>query len=280
MESLRFVAPTEPIAPWLGGKRHLAQTLADLIAVIPHQTYIEPFMGMGGVFLRRRAIPPCEIINDINRELVTLFRVMQRHPVALEQQLLLWPLSSRDEFDRLKRIPPETMTDVERAARFLYLQRLAFGGRTPNPSFGVDLSAGTRLRIGAALRQIRQLRARLEGVVIDCLQWQEIIRRYDRPDSLFYLDPPYWGGETDYGGGIFGRGDYAEMATVLAGLKGRFILSINDVPEVRRIFEEFRLVEVEVPYSIGAGSGAGVAARELIVRDGKGDEVGPLFARS
>lgn len=276
-QDFRLVEPVEPIAPWLGGKRHLAQYLAALIASIPHRTYVEPFMGMGGVFLRRLHAAPCEVANDINRDLVTLYRVAQRHPAALVDALGKWTLSSRELFEQLKLTPPEVLTDVERAARFLYLQRLAFGGRARNPSFGVSLADGSGLRLRGLVRQLDALHRRLDGVIIECLPWADIFDRYDRPETLFYLDPPYWGGEADYGKGVFSRDSFGRMAERLALIEGRFILSINDTPEVRRLFGRFRMEERVVPYSIGAKTGQGVSARELIVTDGKGESAGPLF---
>ena len=83
---------------------------------------------------------------------------------------------------------------------------------------------------------IRAAHGRLQGVHIECLDWAAFIPRYDRPFTLFYIDPPYWGHEADYGRGLFARGDFARLAEVLRGIKGRFILSLNDHPEVRRLF--------------------------------------------
>ena len=71
--------PAKPVAAYIGGKRLLAATIIDRIGNIPHKTYVEPFVGMGGVFLRRSLAPRSEVMNDINRDVVTLFRVLQRH---------------------------------------------------------------------------------------------------------------------------------------------------------------------------------------------------------
>jgi DNA adenine methylase len=100
--------------------------------------------------------------------------------------------------------------------------------------------------------------------VIERLTWSDFIDRYDRPDTLFYLDPPYHGGEADYGRGMFAREDFARMAEQLAGIQGRFVLSINDVPEIREIFAAFECQAVELKYSVAKG--VATDARELIVR--------------
>ena len=85
---------------------------------------------------------------------------------------------------------------------------------------------------------------------------------YDRPETLFYLDPPYWGCETDYGPG-FERGDFARLADLLSGLQGRFILSLNDVPEVRELFAWAKIDAIETTYTIGQNKGK--KAGELVI---------------
>jgi DNA adenine methylase len=84
---------------------------------------------------------------------------------------------------------------------------------------------------------------------------------------LFYLDPPYYGSEGDYGSNVFGRDDFSKIAGRLSSLAGRFILSINDCRPIRDIFAGFRTVEVPVNYSISGGAPKPV--RELIIMDGK-----------
>jgi DNA adenine methylase len=92
---------------------------------------------------------------------------------------------------------------------------------------------------------------RLDGVYVECLDYPDFVRLYDGPETLFYLDPPYWGHERDYGAGLFARADFARLAELLAGLKGRFLLSLNDVPEIRRLFRWARLERAPVTYTIG-----------------------------
>ncbi len=112
---------------------------------------------------------------------------------------------------------------------------------------------------------LEDLHARLAGVVIECLDFGEFIRRYDTPGTLFYLDPPYWGSEGDYGKALFERADFQRLADVLAGIKGRFLMSINDVAEIRTIFAWAQLEEVATTYTI-AGKGTSKPAAELLIR--------------
>ncbi|GAC88556.1 DNA adenine methylase [Gluconobacter thailandicus F149-1 = NBRC 100600] len=242
------VAPVRPVAPYLGGKRGLAKTISDRIKDIPHTTYVEPFVGMGGVFLRRPFKSKAEVINDLNRDVANLFRILQRHYVPL-MDMLRWQVTSRDEFERLRRAEASSLTDLERAVRFLYLQRMAFGGKTKVQSFGVAVGRPARFDVATLGPILEDVHARLSSVVIECLPWADVITRYDRPETLFYLDPPYWGNESDYAA-EFSREQFEQMAEALASLQGHFILSLNDRPEVRETFKRFRIESVDVNYSI------------------------------
>jgi DNA adenine methylase len=183
--------------------------------------------------------------------------------------MLRWQMTARAEFERLMTVDPETLTDLERAARFLYLQRLAFGGKVRGRSFGVDASRPARFDVTKLAVDLQELHDRLAGVVIERQTFDVFLRRYDRPGTLFFLDPPYWGSEDDYGRDMFSRADYAVLRGLLEGLQGRFILTINDVPETRALFEGFRVEGVDVSYGI-TGQGA-TPAKELIVTGGGGD---------
>ncbi len=258
------VLSAEPAAAWVGGKKLLAQRICAILASTPHDAYAEPFVGMGGVFLRRTMRPRVETINDVSGDVVNLFRIIQRHPEALFTELR-WRPAMRVEFDRLREVRVTDLTDVERAARFLYLQTLAYAGKVRGRSFGCDPIQGHPFNIHRLEPRLRRLHERLAGVVIEHLDWSDFIPRYDRPGTLFYLDPPYWGSEDDYGAGLFAPADFASLAEQLRGIAGRFVLSINDVPEIRALFEWAEIAEVETRYSIGD---AGRIVRELLI--GKG----------
>ncbi len=249
MPAMEKVAPCKPVAPWLGGKSRLAAGIVARIEAIPHTAYAEPFAGMGGVFLRRTRRPKAEILNDVNGEIANLFRVLQKHYVAFVE-MIRWRLSTREEFERLRATDPGTLTDLERAARFLYIQRLVFGGQTRGV-FGVCPQGPARFDVTKLVPMLEDLHGRLAGVTIENLDYKDFVRRYDRPGTLFYLDPPYYGCEKDYGKSIFGREDFSRLAALLKDLKGRFILSLNDRPEVREIFSGFKIERVKTTYSVG-----------------------------
>ena len=262
-EGLIPVTPTRPVAPWLGGKRNLAKRICAIIDATPCTTYAEAFVGMGGVFLRRTSRPRAEVINDAGRDVANLFRILQRHyPQFLE--VLRFQLTTRAEFNRLVDTNPDTLTDLERAARFLYLQRTAFGGKVSGRNFGVAPDRPGRFNLTTLEPMLEDLHERLSGVVIECLDFADFIRRYDTQATLFYLDPPYWGCEGDYGKALFSRDRFQDLSTALRALKGRFILSLNDLPEVRDCFAGFETHEVKPTYTI-ASKGAAPERAELLI---------------
>jgi DNA adenine methylase len=183
-DPLTPAAPALPVAPYLGGKSRLAKRIVERLQAIPHDTYIEPFVGMGSVFLRRPFRAKAVVINDISGDVASLFRVLQRHYVAL-MDMLRWQITSRAEFERLIAANPDTLTDLERAARFLYLQRTAFGGKIAGRNFGVSVRRPGRFdvtKLGPVLEAVHE---RLAEVVIERLPYADLIQRYDRPGSLF-----------------------------------------------------------------------------------------------
>lgn len=256
------IKPIKPVAPYVGGKRLLAAKLIERINAVPHVTYAEPFVGMGGVFLRRDQVPRAEVINDLSGDVATFYRILQRH-YAHFIEMLKFQLTTRQEFERLRATDPDTLTDLERAARFLYLQRVSFGGIIKTRSFGIDVKNPGRFDVTKLGPMLEDLHERLAGVSIEKLPYDEFIRRYDRNTTLFYLDPPYYGVEDYYGRELFSRDEFAKMATQLKGIKGKFILSLNATPEVRDIFKAFAIEEVPVNYT--AAHKITKLARELII---------------
>lgn len=160
----------------------------------------------------------------------------------------------------LRATPADQLTDLERAARFLYLQKTGFGGM--GRTFGIDYSR-PRWSLSKLEPMLEAVHERLEDVLIECLDFGECIARYDsRPGTLFYCDPPYWGHTDDYGKDIFSEADFERLRSLLGGLQGRFILSLNDRPEVREMFAGFGMEEVSLNYR---ASGKVTPARELII---------------
>jgi DNA adenine methylase len=248
-----------PIVPWPGGKRRL---LKYLLSDIPkHRCYVEVFAG-GAALLLAKEPSPVEVLNDINGELVRLYRCVQHHLDELVRQFR-WSLVSREMFRWAQMQHPETLTDIQRAARFYFLQKIAFGAKVTGQSFGTSAMAPPRLNLLRMEEDLSQAHMRLAKVTIEQLSWSECVRRYDRPETLFFFDPPYW--QTQGYGNTFARDEYDRLAESMRGMQGRSILTINDHPAMRRAFTGFTRKRVGISYTVG-GSGKSAEAAELICR--------------
>ena len=246
-----------PIIPWMGGKRRLADLLIPRFP--QHTCYVEVFAGGAALYFLR---PPAEVevINDINGDLIRLYRVVQNHLKEFVRQFK-WALSSRELFKWLQDTPVETLTDIQRAARFFYLQHQCFGGKVQGQTWGTATTAPpiNLLRIE---EQLSAAHLRLAGTFIENKPWAELIQRYDRPHSFFYLDPPYW--QTEGYGVDFPFSEYERMADLMRGLKGKAMISINDHPDIRRCFEGFHTESLDITYTVG-GAKNGADRRELVI---------------
>ncbi len=249
----------KPFIPWVGGKRRLARHILPLFPA--HTAYVEPFAGAAALFFMKDPAR-VEVLNDINGELVNLYRVVQHHLDELVRQFK-WALVSREVYRWEKLKEPETLTDIQRAARFYYLQKLSFGAKVSGQSFGTNVTTPPRLNLLRMEDDLSAAHLRLARTVIENLDWAECVARYDRAHTLFYLDPPYWGTE---GYGVdFGREQYQRMAELAGTVKGKMLVSVNDTPEMREVFDGLRPKRVAIRYTVGTPASRQRKRGELIL---------------
>jgi DNA adenine methylase (dam) len=252
-----------PLAGWRGGKSKLFKKIEQLIP--EHECYCEPFAGAAWVlFMKDPALSKSEVINDVNDDLVRFFRVVKYHLKALVEELE-WILSSRSEFQRQKDLPPKHMTDVQRAARFFYLLKAGFGGKIYKPTFGYAATARPKFNMARLQDDLLEAHWRLADVFIENLSYTDVLKRYDRQATFFYIDPPYYNCEDHYGQGIFSKEDFDNLSNQLSEIKGYFLLSLNDTPEVRDIFSPFKITGTTTTYTTGLKNKT--SAKEVFIRN-------------
>ncbi|HQQ49606.1 MAG TPA: DNA adenine methylase, partial [Spirochaetota bacterium] len=215
--------------------------------------------GAGWVFFKKEP-SKSEIINDLDSDLISFYRVLQNHLEEFLKQFK-WLLQSREWFEDWKdQMDGRGLTDIQRAARYYYLQRLCFGGKVSNRNFGVSPDRPRRINLLRLEEELSEVHLRLSGVMIENLKWDDFIKRYDRPETFFYLDPPYF--EAPCYKHNFKYDDFVKLADVLRGIKGSFILSLNDHLKMREVFKDFELMPVKLNYSVGTEKTTG---SELII---------------
>lgn len=248
-----------PVLAWPGGKRRLAKVLLPLINSRPHTCYAEHFAGGGSMFFMRQPAE-VEVLNDINGEVINLYRVIKHHLEEFLRQFKT-ALVSRQLFQWAKETPPDTLTDIQRAARYLYIQKLSFGGKVTGQTFGTSPSSPPRFNYLRLEDDLSQAHLRLARVWIEHLDWDVCLKKWDREYTMHFLDPPYW--ETEGYGVPFKIEEYYKIAEAMKTMKGSSVLTINDHPEMRKIFKGFSFQTVDINYTIG-GAGTGAARKEII----------------
>jgi DNA adenine methylase len=245
---------------YIGGKNRFVSTILPLIP--EHTTYVEPFSGGAQIFFHKER-SKVEVLNDLDGELVNFYRVCQSHYEELIRYMR-FVLGSRDWYQRLQKTPPETLTDIQRAARYFYLQKNTFGGRVANQRFAIHVIqpptfSGERLK-----EVIEQTHKRLNRVQIENMPYERMLLKYDRPTTFFYIDPPYYNVRGLYRYD-FEHEQFVAMAEQLKSIRGKFLLSVNDHPELRRIFSAFSVSDISVSYSIQKHAGRRYG--ELLIRN-------------
>ncbi len=229
--------------PYIGGKRAIAK---KIISVFPkHTTYVEPFSGGAQVFFRKEP-SKVEVLNDLDGEMVNFFRVCQQHHEELVRYLRFM-LVSREWHELLKATNPTTLTDVQRAARHLYLLKNSYAGLIRHLNYKCHVVQPPGLDPERLPEIIAETHKRLARVQLENLPYEKVLKKFDRPDTLFYLDPPYFGLKL-YRHNLT-TADFETMAVRLGQLKAKFVLSLNDVPEVHRIFKQFQFREIDLFYT-------------------------------
>lgn len=246
-----------PLA-YIGGKSKLSETIIKMIP--EHRAYCEVFAGAAWVFFRKEP-SKYETINDLDSDLICFYRVLQNHLEEFLKQFK-WLLSSREWFEDWKRQQDAGgLTDIQRGARYYYLQRHTFAVRVKDRTFGTGSMRRPRINLLRIEEELSEVHLRLARVTIENLPWDKFIKRYDRDKTFFYLDPPYY--KLPYYKHNMDLKDYQNMAKILADIKAKFILSINDHPDIRKIFDGFNIKPVSLKYTVAKEKQTN--AKELIV---------------
>ena len=244
---------------WIGGKRLLRKRiLAEFPEEGTYKRYIEVFGGAGWVLFAKDRHAVMEVYNDVNGNLVNLFRCVKYHPDELQKELD-WILMSREMFfDAIQE--SRGLTDIQKAARFWISLKESFG--SDGSSFGVRPK-----NMQKAVEFLREASARLQSVVIEAVDFEQLLKTYDRPDALIYLDPPYFEAEKYYPD-RFNPDDHIRLRDALKRIKGKFVLSYNDCPEIRELYKAYNIIAVERQDSLVTKNG-GRMYKEVIIKNYK-----------
>ena len=227
----------------IGGKFYLKKTILDLFPdKNEYTTYVEPFIGGGNVYFDLFAVDKKNVINDLDENVYTIYKGLK---VVTEKQIrndLENNVSiSKEEFNELKKTSPTSLQ--QKLKRLLLLTWNAYFGDF-NRSYNYQKKSRNRVLFFKNLPRIKEL---LKHTTVLNEDYKTVIQKYDSINTLFYLDPPY---KIDVKGLYKHENmNYEELSHILKKLKGMFVLSINDDPDIRRLFKGFNITVVETRYS-------------------------------
>ena len=254
------------------GKKKLAERLVALLPA--HKTYVEPFAGSGAVLFAKDPAET-EVLNDADPDISQAYRIIKR--LTRKQLERLQRMSWTGDEATFKRLIDASPTDdVAWLHRFLYLTHFSYGkmrGKSFSPSTqGIEARTGERIEAFAP---------RLKNVRIYGGDYEKVVRKYDGPDTVFFLDPPYAGYNVDIGEGDF---DEERFLGVLKSLEGKFLLTYGVRGKLPALLSKagFHIKRIRTPRSIGSMRGVGGPSllTQLVVANyaltEKADTVGEL----
>lgn len=249
-----------PVLRWPGGKSRMLKRLLPLVP--PHTCYVEPFAG-GLALLLAKERSPVEVINDLNGDLIALYRCIQYHLPELLRELDHL-VASREALKDFRTQPG--ITEIQRAARFFYRNRISFGGG--GSSFGISKTAGG----GVGFRSDRNAdllgsaRPRLSGVVVENNSYERCLALYDSPETFFFLDPPYLDASPHAYAGWSAQ-DMRQFRSRVGALKGQWIVTVDDSELNRDLWSDCVVEAVQSRNGcVNHRTHGGTSFGELIIR--------------
>ena len=258
--------------PYIGGKSYL---VSWIISQFPEdyktRSYIEVFGG-GGWILYKKERSNLEIYNDLNSNLVNLFRTIRDNYEEFKHRAE-WSLHSREMYQeaRAKLKDDDFLNDIEKAMHIAIAQVQSFSGKG-GWGYAVSANRMTNGKWLPFLRRLEVINARLKHVQIECLDFEKLIKKYDSENALFYIDPPYVGAEHYYDTDTnkFRLEDHKRLAKLLKNIKGKFVLSYYENKLVRELYKDFKIITKQTSkHSAGVTKQSGIKVKpkaiELLV---------------
>jgi DNA adenine methylase len=231
----------------IGGKKFIK---LRIINMFPNNyetlEYIEPFIGGGCVYYAKKP-SAIEVINDIDPAMFQIHNGLKYYGEIIGKTLQ--ETYTRECFNELKALKPISLKS--QCIRSIILSKISYSSNQNVYNPGQNYIKGA---------DYAPYQDRLKDTVVLNEDYKSVIEKYDSPNALFYLDPPYENSKSIHYD--FPNVDYKEIATICKSLKGKFILSINDSPTVRELFKDFHIKEIVTRYRTPKGL---KTATELII---------------
>jgi DNA adenine methylase len=258
-ETVTSPSGTKPFLRWAGSKRQLLPVLSSFWNS-SFERYVEPFMGSASLFFALG--PRGAVLSDVNSELIQVFEAVKNHPDDLAAHLSELQIGS-ETFYNLRSTDPSLLNSIDRAVRFIYLNRYCFNGlfRTNQlGQFNVPYGGGKTGEL-PGLAALRNASLTLQQAELLCGDFESVLTTHIRPGDFVYLDPPFAVKNRrifrQYGPATFGMADISRLGSVLREIHNRgahFLLSYAKSPESDEVLGPWFRSEVTVQRNISGFS--------------------------
>lgn len=271
------MSKTVPILKWAGGKRQL---LSQIIPLIPddYNRYFEPFLGAGAVLFELQ--PKRAVVNDTNLELINVYQVVKEHPDELVRLLKKHDMAhSKDYYYKIRDLDRNPvrflrLSDVEKAARTIYLNRTCYNGlyrvnRAGCFNTPMGHNSVSQIVNESGIKSISEYLNNNQVRIINS-DYKEALKGVRKTDFVF-LDPPYYPTGKDYfiryDSSLFNVSSQEELKTVCDRLNKRgirFIQTNSCCDGIKELYKDYRIIDVDVRRSINAKA-EGRKDKEVII---------------
>jgi DNA adenine methylase len=260
----------KPILRWAGSKRLLLPKLLSL-APREYRRYIEPFCGSACLFLALN--PPKSILADVNPHLISTYEQVKLRPIDVAEVMASWS-ATRKEYLRVR--GASMTTAVEKAGRFLYLNRYSFNGvyrENLKGQFNVPFGGARKNGQLASVTELIAFSRALAHTRLVCSDFEDIIAQAKAGDFL-YLDPPYHYGTArnrgEYGYGAFSSADVDRFVSSVAAANKRgaqILISYNRAHQLKKALKGWSLAHCSTRRSIAGFTQSRRVVREYLLRN-------------
>lgn len=224
---------------WFGGKGQLAKKIHQHFP--NHKCFVDLMCGSLDVTVQKEPVG-IEVVNDIDGDLVNFLLVLRDDPEKLAAAVERLPYS-RELYEQWK-WEEKPKDKFERAKRWFYLNRSAVAaGNNHRSGWRHGNTVNPAKDYHSAIDRLEKFAARLKHTMIENRDWREIIKTYDSPDTLFYVDPPYIGNERRYKG-KWKKQDHIDLADALEGIQGKAIVSYYPCETIDLLYNGWHRVEI------------------------------------
>lgn len=259
----------KPFLRWAGSKRKLLPELTSYWSN-DFKRYVEPFSGSACLFFALK--PKSALLNDTNKELINTYEVIKKRPLEVYKELQKIELG-KENYYALRAILPAQLTPIQRAARFIFLNRYCFNGLYRTNAKGIFNVPYAPSRTGQlpSKEHLLAVSKSLYRKTVLSKDFEVILDKHTRPGDFVYLDPPYAVGNArifrQYGPNSFGIEDIERLKQALRRIDSRgikFVLSYAESPESLEAFQEWEVKRVYAQRNIAGFTKKRRKATELI----------------